>query len=127
MGGVGEPAETRRGLLITAVGFSMLCRVCVSFCRERTQEEVRKDPYRVSSHPRSPAANFLNSLGSGRQKRGFLSAAPQQSEICVKFSVFHTVFDVKFCEIFRRTPKPGKRSTENFTKISRQIARHLWS
>ena len=25
-----------------------------------------------------------------------LSAAPQQSEICVKFSVFHTVFDVKF-------------------------------
>ena len=24
------------------------------------------------------------------------SAAPQQSEICVKFSVFHTVFDVKF-------------------------------
>ena len=27
---------------------------------------------------------------------GFLRAAPQQSEICVKFSVFHTVFDVKF-------------------------------
>ena len=25
-----------------------------------------------------------------------LSAAPQQSEICVKFSVFHAVFDVKF-------------------------------
>ena len=28
--------------------------------------------------------------------RPFVSAAPQQSEICVKFSVFHTVFDVKF-------------------------------
>ena len=28
--------------------------------------------------------------------RHFLSAAPQQSEICVKFSVFHTVFDMKF-------------------------------
>ena len=26
----------------------------------------------------------------------FFSAAPQQSEICVKFSVSHTVFDVKF-------------------------------
>ena len=26
----------------------------------------------------------------------FLSAAPQQSEICVKFSVFHTVFEMKF-------------------------------
>ena len=25
-----------------------------------------------------------------------VSAAPRQSEICVKFSVFHTVFDMKF-------------------------------
>ena len=33
-------------------------------------------------------------------------------EILVKFSVAH--------------PNPGKRSTENFTKISRQISRHLW-
>ena len=42
----------------------------------------------------------------GHLKRGYLqrdftftvnfSAAPQQSEICVKFSVFHTVFAVKF-------------------------------
>ena len=30
----------------------------------------------------------------------------------MKFSVAH--------------PNPGKRSTENFTKISRQISRHLW-
>ena len=28
-------------------------------------------------------------------RQGYVSAAPQQSEICVKFSVFHTVFDVK--------------------------------
>ena len=28
--------------------------------------------------------------------RKIFSAAPPQSEICVKFSVFHTVFDVKF-------------------------------
>ena len=27
-----------------------------------------------------------------------VSAAPQQSEICVKFSVFHTVFDVNFSQ-----------------------------
>ena len=33
-------------------------------------------------------------------------------EILVKFSVAH--------------PNPGKRSAENFTKISRQISRHLW-
>ena len=33
-------------------------------------------------------------------------------EVLVKFSVAH--------------PNPGKRSTENFTKISRQISRHLW-
>ena len=33
-------------------------------------------------------------------------------EILVKFSVAH--------------PNPGKRSTENFTKISRQISRQLW-
>ena len=33
-------------------------------------------------------------------------------EILVKFYVAH--------------PNPGKRSTENFTKISRQISRHLW-
>ena len=33
-------------------------------------------------------------------------------EILVKFSVAH--------------PNPGERSTENFTKISRQISRHLW-
>ena len=26
---------------------------------------------------------------------GVISTAPRQSEICVKFSVFHTVFDVK--------------------------------
>ena len=58
---------------------------------------------------------------------GSVSAAPQQSEICVKFSVFHT-------EIWREIlvkfsvahPNPEKRSTENFTKISRQISRHLW-
>ena len=33
-------------------------------------------------------------------------------EILVNFSLAH--------------PNPGKRSTENFTKISRQISRHLW-
>ena len=33
-------------------------------------------------------------------------------EILVKFSVAH--------------PNPGKRSTENFTKISSQISQHLW-
>ena len=32
----------------------------------------------------------------GGSRSGLVSAAPQQSEICVKFSVFHTVFDVKF-------------------------------
>ena len=53
----------------------------------------------------------------------FFSAAPQQSEICVKFSVFHTVFDVKFSVAH---PNPGTRSTENFTKISHQISRQFW-
>ena len=44
-----------------------------------------------------------------------VSAAPQQSEICVKFSVFHTVFAVKFCgEIFPHL-NLGKCSTETIT------------
>ena len=51
---------------------------------------------------------------------------PQQSETCVKFSVFRTIFGVKFGDIFLGHPSPGKCSTENFTKISRQISRHLW-
>ena len=51
----------------------------------------------------------------------------QQSEICVKFSVFHTVFDVKLLVKFSLAhPNPGKRCTENFTKFSRQISRRLW-
>ena len=55
-----------------------------------------------------------------------LSATPQQGEICVKFSVFHTVSGVKFSEIFRfGHPNPGKRSA---WKISPEfhISRHLW-
>ena len=37
----------------------------------------------------------------------------QQSEIRVTFSVFHTVVDVKFCELFGFVhPNPGKRSTQ---------------
>ena len=56
-----------------------------------------------------------------------LSAAPQQSEICVKFSVFHTIFWREILVKFSVThPNPGERSMENFTKISRQISRHLW-
>ena len=65
--------------------------------------------------------DFCRFLPFPRQQK--LSAAPQQSEICVKFSIFHTVFDVKFSVAH---PNPGKRSVENFTKISRQISRHLW-
>ena len=39
----------------------------------------------------------LGEFGEIRGKLGkILSAAPQQSEICVKSSVFHTFFDVKF-------------------------------
>ena len=33
---------------------------------------------------------------SGGLLKDFVSAAPQQSEICMKYSVFHAVFDVKF-------------------------------
>ena len=33
---------------------------------------------------------------TGGKTTDMISAAPQQSEICVKFSVFRTVFDVKF-------------------------------
>ena len=33
---------------------------------------------------------------SGKRLSEVVSAAPQQSEICVNLSVFHTVFDVKF-------------------------------
>ena len=53
-----------------------------------------------------------------------ISTTHQQSEICVKFSVFHTVLVWNFGEILRfGHPNPGKRSTQ---KISCQIARHLW-
>ena len=36
------------------------------------------------------------SLLAYHSNQKFLNAVPQQSEICVKFSVFHTVFDVNF-------------------------------
>ena len=46
---------------------------------------------------------------------GFLSAALRQSEICVKSSVFHTVFDVKFHDIFGRE-KRRKISLPHFCR-----------
>ena len=60
----------------------------------RKTKKARKTPKRVG--------------GSAEQLKQFqlVSAAPQQSELCVKSSVFHTVFDVKFW--FPRTPKPWK-------------------
>ena len=45
----------------------------------------------------------------------FFSAAPQQSEICVKFSVFHTVFDVKFWWIF-------PSHTQTLENVARKIS-----
>ena len=45
----------------------------------------------------------------------FFSAAPQQSEICVKFSVFHTVFDVKF---WRNFPS----HTQTLENVARKIS-----
>ena len=44
-----------------------------------------------------------------------VSAAPQQSEICVKFSVFHTVFDVKFWWNF-----PSR--TQTLENVARKIS-----
>ena len=44
-----------------------------------------------------------------------VSAVPQQSEICVKFSVLHTVFDVKF---WRNFP-PHTQTLEN---VARKIS-----
>ena len=51
-----------------------------------------------------------------------VSLAPQQSEICVKCPFFTPILG-KFSLAHSN---PGKRSTDNFTKISRQISRHLW-
>ena len=55
------------------------------------------------SHSRSVALRFRQGWGflNSAQVQLFptaqyVSAAPQQSEICVKSSVFHAVFDVKF-------------------------------
>ena len=48
----------------------------------------------------------------------FVSAVPQQSESCARFSVFHTVFDVKFGWNFSLA-HPAR-------KISPKISRHLW-
>ena len=42
------------------------------------------------------ANRFADSIRANRLILANLSAAPRQSEICVKFSVFHTVFVVKF-------------------------------
>ena len=56
----------------------------------------------------------------------FVRAAPQQSEICVKFSVFHRFWREILVKFSAAHPNPGKRSSENFTKISRQISRHVW-
>ena len=45
-----------------------------------------------------------------------LSATPQRSEICLKFSVFHTLFGVKSCEGFRFVhPNPGKRTARKIS------------
>ena len=60
----------------------------------------------VKFHRKSP--QIANDYGDSKLLRRSISAAPQQSEICVKFSVFHSVFDVNFGEIFRCTPKPWK-------------------
>ena len=52
------------------------------------------------------------------------SAMPQQSEICVKFPFFTPFLVWNFGEVFffLGHPSPGKRSTDNFTNISRQIS-----
>ena len=55
---------------------------------------------------------FLVILSASGSKRinsvTIISATPQQNDICVRISVFHTLFGVKFCEIFRvGHPDPG--------------------
>ena len=60
---------------------------------------VPSSPHSTFFRNSSPAGQPLsgtNGLVRPRQKRQIVSAAHQQSEICAKFSVFHTVFDVKF-------------------------------
>ena len=81
-------------------------------------------PFRGALHPkgpelekiqdRSPGLKFSSAMRPGRVnlREIFLFSRRFWREILVKFSVAH--------------PNPGKRSTENFTKISRQISRHLW-
>ena len=53
---------------------------------------------------------------------------PQQSEVCMKSSVFRTVLGVSFCEIFPSDTQTLENVTlrKCHTKISHQISRHPW-
>ena len=65
--------------------------------------------------------NRVLSLGTIPQRR-----APAEWNLRELFCFSHRFWREILVKFFLAHANPGKRSTENFTKISRQISRHLW-
>ena len=71
----------------------------------------------------------LNQVTSASSCLGWMNCqrcAPAEWNLCEIFRFSHRFWREILVKFSVAHPNPGKRRTENFTKISRQISRHLW-